>query len=405
MAASDNSMGPPNKDQFAQLFIDGLRRAGEKRKLAYDQQERCVLLADDPGRRTYLDNMYAEFSEAAEDSRATVLRRYVRCWFDEAKTMPDEFSAASHDLLPTVRARAYFETAALLMQIQDQAGSNGPVYVPLGEDLAISLVYDLPDSMRSIGQGDLDDWGVSIYEALEVARSNLQRLPYRFMGPKDGPGVYLSDTLDNYDASRMLLLDAIRQFRVRGDYIAMVPNRDTLIVVGSEDQDGLKGMAAVTKGVLQKARAMSGRALRLDGDEWTPWMPERSHPSYADFRMLEIQSIGYNYEEQRDLLDKLNKKTGKDLFVASFKASQDTVSGEISSYCVWSKGCHAWLPRTDRVVFFEDGRDQIVADWDRAMAVVGDLVKPLGMFPERYRVFEYPTEAQLAAVASQKPSP
>ena len=61
-------------------------------------------------------------------------------------------------------------------------------------------------------------------------------------------------TGDCYDASRLLLLDTIRQFRVKGDYIAMVPNRDTLIVTGAEDADGLKAMVGLAKDAVQKPR-------------------------------------------------------------------------------------------------------------------------------------------------------
>ena len=40
------------------------------------------------------------------------------------------------------------------------------------------------------------------------------------------PGVWASPWRDNYDASRLVLLDLIRRHKVKGDYVAMVPNRD-----------------------------------------------------------------------------------------------------------------------------------------------------------------------------------
>ena len=147
---------------------------------------------------------------------------------------------------------------------------------------------------------------------------------------------------------------------------------------------------------------MSGLALRLEGDEWLPWLPDRSHPSYVEYRMLRMQTYGENYGDQKQLLDKLYEKIKEDVFVASFKAIRDTATGEVVSYCLWSKGCHALLPRTDRVFFYEEGREPVGTDWDRATAVVGDLMKPIGMFPERYRVFEYPTEDQFKAMSCKR---
>ena len=35
---------------------------------------------------------------------------------------------------------------------------------------------DLPQAMRSIIQDDLDKWGVTFYEAVEAARSNLEQM-------------------------------------------------------------------------------------------------------------------------------------------------------------------------------------------------------------------------------------
>ena len=256
--------------------------------------------------------------------------------------------------------------------------------------------------MRQIGNDDLKRWRVTFYEALEAARENLTKLPSRFIGPKEGEGVYLSATNDNYDASRLLLLDMIRGFQVKGEYVAMAPNRDTLIVTGSKDELGLKGMAALAKDALQKPRPMSGLALRLEGDEWLPWMPDRSHPAYQDYRTLQIGTYAQNYGEQKHLLDKLYEKTKEDVFVASFSAVQNSETGDIVSYCLWSKGCHALLPQTDRLVFFEEGREPVATAWANAAAVVGDLMKPVGMFPERYRVMEYPTDDQLKTMGCEK---
>ena len=64
-------------------------------------------------------------------------------------------------------------------QLQSQARGAGGLNVPhsvLGDHLALSLVYDLPQAMRSIGHDDLKAWGTTFYEAQEVARHNLEQL-------------------------------------------------------------------------------------------------------------------------------------------------------------------------------------------------------------------------------------
>ena len=138
-------------------------------------------------------------------------------------------------------------------------------------------MYDMPDAMRSIVQDDLDNWGVTFYEAMEVAKENLKRLPQKFMGPEEGSGVYLSANGDNYDASRLLLVDLIRQFNLHGDAIAMAPTRGTLVVAGSDPitvptADRAATQTALGNFVANAVRlAPRGSAIDVDWGELQGW--------------------------------------------------------------------------------------------------------------------------------------
>jgi hypothetical protein len=46
---------------------------------------------------------------------------------------------------------------------------------------------------------------------------------------------------DNYDPARLLLLDKIRQPKIKGDPVILIPNRDSLLLTGSKDPKGLLG--------------------------------------------------------------------------------------------------------------------------------------------------------------------
>ena len=180
----------------------------------------------------------------------------------------------------------------------------------LADHLAIGLVYDLPDSMRTIVQQDLENWGVTFYEALEAACANLrQKEDPVFISPHDG--VYISATGDNYDASRLILTDMVHQFDVQGELIAMVPNRDTLIITGSDDLSGLTIMAARAKQALQEPRPISMFAFRLVDDDWTEWRPAADHPLHQQFALLRLQSLGQQYAEQKELLERTINRRGR----------------------------------------------------------------------------------------------
>jgi hypothetical protein len=96
----------------------------------------------------------------------------------------------------------------------------------------------------------------------------------------------------------------------------------------------------------------------------------------------------------------------EDIFVASFGVLQDKETANIHSYCVWSKTVDTLLPKAEEVYFVvvhgKEGGDVVArADWERVVKVVGGLMTPQGMYPERYRVTKFPTKKQLAKLNSE----
>jgi hypothetical protein len=386
---------PLEKDEFAQRVMDGIRKAGAVGEIAYDPKRYCLLLGDKDGPTLFLGNGYDEYCSAAETMQPQVLQKLVRAWFAGAIKLPEAFEDLHPDLLPTVRTRSYFDLALL-----NKGKAAVLPHQVLGEHLAVGLVYDLPQAMRTISQEDLDGWGVTFYEALEAARYNLMQLEHAFIGPKDGEGVYLSTGGDGYGSSRLILMDLIRRLRVAGNCIAMVPNPDTLIVTGAEDLNGLKGMLGLAAEALQKPRPISGVALRLDGDDWVTWLPDPAHPLHNEFRGLQLQSVARSYAEQKQALD-VRKE---DVFIASCFLVHDPESGQYMTYCAWPLALPAILPKTDQIAFMPSPDESpLMTQWNRAVEVVGDLMEPLDMYPERFRVSEFPTEEQLAALEGTMP--
>jgi hypothetical protein len=200
-------------------------------------------------------------------------------------------------------------------------------YQPIGEHLIALVVYDLPEATAVVNQNTLDQWDVSFYEALEVARENLEQTPCSFA--KVGDFMYGSATGDSYDASRLLMLDLIRRMEVKGCPIALVPNRETLLVTGSDDVEGLEAVAKIAEKALDDPRPINAIPLRLDGTEWVEWMPPADHPLYAKFRLLELQSLGREYADQKPALEALYEKQGIDRFVATYlgRAKQGNRAG------------------------------------------------------------------------------
>jgi hypothetical protein len=401
MGLFDRLFGPPSQKQFARLLADAIRQAGETATIRFDAEDFRLVVEGEERRFFHLANIYHEYCATPSAKRGHALRRYVRSWFANRKRIPAHFEDASCDLLPAVRSRAQFEATRLQAQLDDLPPLAWPHQI-VADHLAVSLVYALPEALVQVQQESFSAWGRSLEEALAVACENLREISH---GPWDNPcaGVWVSPWRDNHDASRLLLTDLVQAHPVQGDQVVMVPNRDTLLVTGSEDEAGLAHLAMRTAKALEQGRPISGLAFRLDKGTWLPWLPTTDHPLHDAFRVLQLQSFGRDYAAQKDLLDAWHAKTGQNIWVASYCAVRNDETGKCHSYGVWSQGVDTLLPQTDEIYFFvpqgkKAGTVVARAAWERVEQGVGGLLERQGIYPVRYRVRAFPTAEQLAVL-------
>jgi hypothetical protein len=394
-------IGRPSQSDFAQMVMASIQAQGERRLLSYVPDQFALILSGGDANVLHLQNGFEEYYAAPRRHRKAVVERWARVWFASQMTLPKTFDEAKPNLLPRIRERAYYELLQLRTKLGGQKAPDAP-FLPVAGHLAVGLALDLEESIVEGARSQLDEWHVTLEEALKVARDNLwKRSNEDFESP--APGVYVSPWQDNHDCSRLYLHDLIWQLEVKGQHIAMVPNRDTLIVTGSGDENGLETMAELAEEAWERPRFMTGVAVRLDGSTWVDFLPPAGHPHHKLFRSLELRSLARDSNEQKMILDEHHQKSGQDLFVALFDVMENKTTGELSSFCVWSKTVASLLPKTERIAFFDPAlpkNNQVlgVAAWDRVVAVAGDLLKPQGLFPERYRVDSSPTPEQLAAM-------
>lgn len=389
--------GPPSRAKFAKLVQSRLRRAGVDYSLEFNAKDFSL---DGPKRsRVFMGNIYPEYCRANSSDRERILSAAVRTWANAGSQIPDEFEDASPDLMPILRSRSYLEIG--LRRVQDR---DNPVEIPheiVGHSLCAMLGYDLPSSMATINAEQLEKWGVTFYEAMEVARRNLEETTKVIaqLG-----SLYIVSNGDSYDSSRMLLLDKVRRLEMKGYPIAMAPNRETLFIAGSQDQEALTHMAALAAKDLEKARSISGLAFRLVGDEWEPWMPDVDGELWNSFNSMRLQTIGGEYAEQQDFLEQEYQRAGRDVYVAQFSGMHDKKSGKVESYCVWSKGVPTLLPRTDWIMFNSpgDGQAKLVgkAKWSDVERALGHLLVPEDLYPPRWLAREFPDDEELQRVLS-----
>lgn len=94
-------------------------------------------------------------------------------------------------------------------------------------------------------------------------------------------------------------------------------------------------------------------------------------------------------------------QTGERVSTASFLFTEDSDTKAWKSHCVWTKGFQTLLPKTELVILRVPGQKVCEVTWERLIETAGDLVRRQDMYPERYRVSEFPSEEQLAAMGAK----
>lgn len=379
------------------MLMAEIRRAGVTQKLEYDPGDFKITVGE--GETLHflsMGNAYDEYQRAARATRRKILERWAR--LSLPRETPKSFADIRPNLLPRVRDRSQYDRITMQLKLQ---GMTPPAYAyrVVAEHLALGLVHDMPESVAEMPKDQFEAWGVPLDEAFAIATENLDRMSQRPF-ERIAPGVYVSPYRDNHDAGRLALTNRIRRLSVRGSPVAMVPNRDTLIVTGADDPGGLELMAKITEAALEEPRPISGIPVWLDDDTWRPFVPDEDHPMFVPFGRLRVMSLASDYSAQKQLLEALYAKTEEDdVVVASFTVLEHTESGHLSSYCKWTRDVATLLPHTDSIVLVDpDAPDEPAVtrvDWARAASVLGSRMEPAEMYPPRYRVNSFPTAEEI----------
>jgi hypothetical protein len=369
-----------NSDEFVELVFKKMGHHSQ----AFVQTGPLELTRSD-GAPCYLDNAYQEYHAVSPNKRDELLALYVRVFTTMDAKAVDVRPSDKRSLIPVVRNRADYEFC-----------TEPAVHRVLATDLAIGVVVDRPDVMTYLLPTDRDELGLSVDGAVEAATENL-----RNRSNKDfcriRKGTYVSAFGDDYDSSRLLLLDRIAKLPVKGRHVAAVPNRNTLVITGSDDIAGLRYMAEICQRAEHQPRFVTGRILQFSHDGWLPWLPPEGNYYRPAFLGLRARSAGQDYDEQIEWLA-TNEKTNTGAFRAPFMVFQ----GSCKSLSVLTRqACPTSLPETDLVVFCDAEHPGFVlglCDWDAFAWSMGDALKAEGCWPERYLVSDFPTPEQLSAM-------
>ena len=390
--------GRVTEEKFAAMMIDAMRQAGLEEPVEYEEERFALSVGDD--RMIYLANAYSEYQEAPSDVRHQVVEHYAFGVFVSPDELtPETFEGAAPNLRPVVRGRMYPEYVRMQAQIDDDPYIDAPSRV-VGEHFVEMLAYDMPNRVLYLPADQFEEWGVSVDEAFETAHENIRAIGGAFEGT---PGhIYVGAWDDSYAASRVVIVEMIRKLQVQGRPVVGLPNREFLVVAGSNDDDALLQMGKMISEAESQPRFESGIVLSLEDDGWQPFLPPEESRAYELLYRHRVASLWRDYDEQKRLLDDLHETRGIDIHVASYIAQEDRATQTLGSVTLWVDGLETLLPRAEQVIFAtgepEDPEYLGTGPWDRAVEAAGHLMEPTDYYPERWRISAFPTPEQLDAM-------
>ena len=234
------------------------------------------LIDDDGARLAYQgDTVNVSFSNLrprmasadTEDAAREILRRFVSSVVS-ASELDDSRDAGIEVMGPRLMPRVGrpFESGVVPTGLPHHEMVPGLVQ--------IHLVGDEPDLVWYVTDEHIERWGVDFYDALLRATRNLRErtTPETLAPVADMPHLFVSETGDTYDASRMLLLKELVQPWPDAGVVVSVPTRDVLLVTALNDPSALQSMHVMVgfaHELFQRdGYTISDQPLWYDGTKW-----------------------------------------------------------------------------------------------------------------------------------------
>lgn len=378
------------EDRFAQLVISALHKRDATIQVDYDP-DRFELLHVDDGRRQqlmFLHNSFAEYQR-----QEVTLERIIDFIVESRSSVPKD-DAALDKLLPVLRPRA--DILAACAPASDFSYSRSSR--PFCDSMLLMLAIDNEASIAFLNDEGLDELGVSFEDALGIAIAQLDEKGSHTVGQLE-EGIYLSACGDFYDSSRVLMPEMFEQLPLKGNPVAIVQSRSSVLVTGSDDLNGLAKIATFALDDLEKTeRAVSLTPIELLNGDWLPLKILPHHPQAL--RNLAPNQLAWACNATGDALQ---AKLGDDIFVASpMIIEKDGIQGTLIA---WGAGVPTASPLVDGVAIEEDeGAEQIIRKLDDVLTVCGGFPKIEAIpYPPRLMLPARMTSAQRLELTNNFP--
>lgn len=371
------------QDRFADEVIAAIRETVRNLPVDYDAEKFELIHTRDngkPGQRTFLNNIFAEYSRTAEANRPALLRKFAG-FVADSQNPAAKGDLALDTLMPVLRSRADMVATGRSLGIWPYNRAARPFC----DTMLLMLALDSEHAIRILTDEQLAEFDISFDDALGIAIAHLNDCGEHKFGQL-GDGTFVSTCGDSYDASRLLVPGLIEELPVKGNPVALVESRSALLVTGSDDPKGLEMIARYAiDDFPNNDRAVSLTPIELVDGAWRVFKINEHHP--LALRNLIQHQRGWSYQVTREYLQ---EELGDDVFVASAKFAQDE-DGRAATLAAWAADTVTACPIVDAIMIQANG------DLPEIMRSFADVMAVCGPFPI-VETMPYPPRYLLPAV-------
>lgn len=343
----------------------------------------------------HLGNMHAAFMQMPRRKRLAYIQEVVLAPLPE---IPEAWEQIKPMLVPVVRDGAYLTFAPLQAAMAIHKEAPPIAKRPLAPGIFETLVVDTPNKMLVVSEDRLDDWNVTLAEALDVAYGNLRRVSQDEFTPLL-PSLWVAPWSDSYAAARVMLPEILQ--RVCTDPLVALPNRDTLLVADPSDPRAFGLLVlALEKALEDNHYAITRQIYQLEHKTLRAFTPPSDTPEEIVrlYQRLLVEEKAMSYGREQEL----HRQYGTEAFYAKLMA-YESKDGEIITRATWTKGVDVgYLPPVEAIQFIELDEDITEAvrmwevPWSTVIAEPGMLTPTNAPLP-RWKMGEFPSVAWLDA--------
>lgn len=231
-----------SEEEFTKIFTDTLRGRFKDASFSIGQDGIISGKKDSAEMKVYTTNSYKEYL-MEPDSIQKIFDKYISTTAEAFITK----KLTLEDILPIIKPVDFFDDFSKMGLKTDK--STTFVYEKYNDQLIIAYAQNNEKGLAFLTGDDMKELNISMDSLKKAAILNLDKALPGIKIQQDGSGLYGVVAGGNFEATLVLMpymWDSKKNFNVKGDFVIGIPNRDILLVAGSEDAASITKMKEIT---------------------------------------------------------------------------------------------------------------------------------------------------------------